>query len=66
MPTPIRHFGTQVVAEGVTAVKKEVTALSPARFGRIEEPKNMPRKEVVARGQLSGLESGAWKGLSRN
>ena len=65
MPTPIRHFGREVVAEGVNAMGKRVRTAPPASWRRDLEKKKGLGKEVVAGGHLSGLESGDWKGCCR-
>jgi len=66
MPTPNRHFGTEVVAEEVNAVKQGLTAVSPVFVKRDLETRTMHWKEVVAGDQLSGLESRGWKAQGRN
>ena len=47
-------------------MNKRVRSKSTASSRRDLKVKTMPEKEVVAGGHLSGLESKAWRGQSRN
>ena len=66
MPAANRHFGTEVVAEEVNTVKQGFTVTSPVFIQRDLQTRTSLWKEVVAGGQLSGLESKGWKAQGRN